>query len=106
MKRLVFVVLIGLLGLCGCAHQYVMKLNNGTEIVTPSKPKLKGSAYHFKDANGKERVVSAGRVREVEPASMAREEKKAMMPHPPTKPKHWYFLWLAGGPVDASESSV
>jgi hypothetical protein len=95
MNRFVFTLIVGLLAFTGCAHQYVMKLTNGLEISTPSKPKLKGTSYHFKDAKGNDHVIPQGRVMQIEPASMAREEEKSFKPAKPKKPKHWYFLWLA-----------
>ena len=93
MNKLLLPLLIGLLTFCGCAHQYVIKLSNGHTITTASKPKLKGSSYHFKDAKGRETVIPAGRVLEVEPASMAEEESKANQFVAPTrtKPRHWYW---------------
>jgi hypothetical protein len=94
MKKLALPLLIGALTLSGCASQYVMKLNNGTEITTASKPRLKGSFYTYKDAQGKEHRMSASRVQEIEPASFAAKEKKTK----PAKVEHkrkWYYLWLA-----------
>lgn len=83
-----------------------MKLSNGTEIVTSGKPKRKGADYHFKDAGGGEHAISVGRVVEVEPALMAREEKRALMPVQPKAPKHWYLLWLAGASGPAPEAEA
>ncbi len=60
----------------GCARHYVIKLNNGLQITTASKPKLKGASYHFKDAAGRDQSISEGRVREIYPASRAKEEKE------------------------------
>jgi hypothetical protein len=76
---------------CGCAHQYVMKLSNGMRVTTASKPQLKGSTYYFKDATGKINSVSQSRVLEIEPASMVHEEDKFT----PTQPKksHWWKFW-------------
>jgi hypothetical protein len=94
MKRLALSLLLGLLVLSGCASQYVIKLTNGNEITTASKPKLNGGTYSFKDAKGQEHFVPVGRVYEIEPASLAKQERKAK----PAQPKHkhrWYFLWLA-----------
>ena len=95
MNKLILLLLLGLLACGGCANQYVMKLSNGREITTASKPKLKGNSYHFKDAKGNDNVVPQGRVLQIEPASVAHEEQKAFKPSKPKKPKHWYFLWLA-----------
>jgi hypothetical protein len=94
MKRTWVLLSIGLIALCGCAQHYVMKLSNGVQVTTPHKPKLIHGAYHYKDSTGKERTVSAGRVREIEPASMAREEQQTFKPAGPKK-RHWYLLWIA-----------
>jgi hypothetical protein len=96
MKKLAFPLLGALLVLSGCASNYVIKLNNGNEITSANKPQLKGNYYLFKDAKGADHFVSRGRVLEIEPASMARQEEKpksvptASGPHK----RHWYFLWL------------
>jgi len=96
MKNAALPLLIGLIALTGCAHQYVLKLSNGAEITTASKPELKDGAYHFKDAKGEEHFVPAGRVRELEPASQAdRENKPQSFKVAPVKKKKWYLLWLA-----------
>ena len=96
MKNAVLPLLICLVALTGCAHQYVLKLNNGGEITTATKPKLKDGVYHFKDAKGEEHVVPAARVHELEPASMAAEENKPQSQKvAPVKKKKWYLLWLA-----------
>ena len=83
--------LLGLLmlGLCGCAHQYVMKLSNGMEVTCPGKPKLKGSYYCYKGPRGEEQMIPQSRVLEIEPASMAEEETKFKVSEP--KQKHWYW---------------
>lgn len=100
MKRLALPLLAVVLVGSGCAHSYVMRLGNGAEIVTSSKPKLKDGVYHFKDAHGQDHVVSQARVIQVEPASMAQQERRAVRSTStgapqPKKPRHWYFLWLA-----------
>jgi hypothetical protein len=97
MKKLALPLLAGALVLSGCASSYVIKLTNGTEITTPSKPRREGGAYVFKDAKGEEHAVAVTRVREIAPASIAAEEKKPKSgPSLPTQHKRkWYFLWLA-----------
>ncbi len=75
---LLFVILP--IALCGCTHRYVMKLSNGMQITTASKPKPKGAYYSFKDAKGQEVLIPQSRVREIEPASMAKEEKPMFKP--------------------------
>lgn len=84
-------LLLSLLALCGCAHQYVMKLSNGMVISTPSKPKLKGANYYFKDATGREHAIAQSRVSVIEPSSYAAEERKT--PNYPEPKKHWWQFW-------------
>ncbi len=96
MKRPALPLLIALIALTGCAHHYVMRLDNGMDITTASKPKLQDGVYSFKDAKGQEQYVASGRVREVAPASVAAKENKAKPFKVQTpKKRHWYFLWLA-----------
>jgi hypothetical protein len=83
MKRFAFFLLICAAGLTGCARQYVMKLGNGTKIVTASKPKLSHGYYVYKDAAGNLNRVSEGRVVEIQPASMAEEDKNRFAPPKP-----------------------
>jgi hypothetical protein len=92
MKKLGLPLVFSVLVLCGCAHQYVMKLNNGTTITTASKPKLQHGTYVFKDAMGRDNYVPQGRVLEIEPSSMAAEEKHFQATtSAPVKKKHWYW---------------
>jgi type IV secretory pathway TraG/TraD family ATPase VirD4 len=95
MKKASLPLLIGLIALTGCAHHYVMKLNNGAQITTANKPKLKESTYYFKDAKGEEHFVPVSRVREVAPVSVAeREDKPKPLKAEPPKKRKWYLLWL------------
>jgi hypothetical protein len=91
MSKLSLILSLGALLVCGCAHQYVMKLSNGMKVTTASKPDLKGSNYYFKDATGQMNVVPQSRVLEIEPASMSEEDNKFT----PAKPKksHWWKFW-------------
>ena len=96
MKTPAIALLIGVIALTGCAHSYVLRLTNGSEITTAGKPHLKDGAYYFKDAKGEEQWVMAASVREIAPTSVAEAENKSQ----PTKLKSdkkrkWYFLWLA-----------
>jgi len=68
-------LLLGLLALSGCTHQYVMSLTNGTRITAASKPRLEGGTYYYKDPSGHAASIPAGRVREISPASMVTDEK-------------------------------
>ena len=74
MKRCGPVLFCCLLLFCGCAHSYVMKMSNGSKVVTASKPKLKNGFYVYDDAKGQQHTVSQARVLEVEPASMAKDD--------------------------------
>jgi hypothetical protein len=60
-------MLMIVIGLTGCARHYVIKLNNGSQITTASKPRLQEGSYCYKDAKGEKHFVAAGRVREIAP---------------------------------------
>ena len=91
MKKLGLALGLGMLMVSGCAHQYVMKLSNGSQIVTPHKPKLQRSMYYYKGARGEVYTIPQSRVLEIEPASMVQDENKFT----PAKPKksHWWKFW-------------
>jgi hypothetical protein len=72
-----------------------MKISNGDQIISLSKPKVQGTSYHFTDGTGLECVIPQSRVVKIEPVSVVKEEQKPLSPAKPKKPKHWYFLWLA-----------
>ena len=74
MKRLLPILCLLAVLLTGCARNYVITMNNGARITANSKPKLQGSNYVFKDAKGQPAEVPAGRVREIAPANMSKEE--------------------------------
>ncbi len=90
MRKMIAVMALGLLVSCGCKTPYVMKLSNGSQITAPSKPKLKGSTYYYKDAHGQVVTMPQSRVLEIEPASMAADEKNFK---PAAPKKHWYQFW-------------
>lgn len=81
MKKIVLPLLAGLLVLTGCAHGYVLTLNNGQRISTTGKPRLDNGFYYFKDPSGQQRMIFAGRVREVAPADMVTEDPKFIPVH-------------------------
>ena len=81
--------------LCGCAHQYLLKLNNGDQIFAFSKPKPQGDNYLFTDEGGVKHMIPQNRVVKIKPVWLVPEEEKPLPSTKPTKPKHWYFLWLA-----------
>jgi hypothetical protein len=93
--KLVWTLLASLAVLCGCAHQYLIKLSNGGQIVSLSKPKLNETRYHFTDHEGVESVIPQSRVVRIETVTVVKQEEKPLSPAMPKKPKHWYFLWLA-----------
>ncbi len=78
-------LLLASLMLAGCAHPYVIKRQNGTRITTSNKPKLDHGYYVFKDAQGRVSRIPAGSVRQIEPASMAEEEKSQFKISTPKK---------------------
>ena len=95
MKRIsVSTLLVSLAVLCGCAHQYLMKINNGDELISLSRPKLQGTNYFFRDDMG-QHVIPQSRVVKIVPVSVVNEQGTPPSPAKPNKPRHWYFLWLA-----------
>jgi len=82
MRTWTSLILLSLLSLTGCAHHYVMRLSNGMQVTTTSKPHLDKGMYHYKDARGKKMSMSAGRVVEITPASMAEEQQDRFKPTP------------------------
>jgi hypothetical protein len=91
---LAFALLAGLLGLCGCAHQYLLKLRDGDQIFSLTKPRSQGTNYFFTDGTGTPCVLPRSRVVQIRAVSPVNEEQQAASPAKPKKPKHWYFLWL------------
>jgi hypothetical protein len=80
MKLRGMIFLAGLVSLSGCAHQYVIKLNNGAKVSTQGKPKLEHGYYVYKDANGQPRSISQGRVVEIDRSSLAEDDKSKFKP--------------------------
>ena len=74
MRALTVLVLASAMTLSGCAHNYVVTLNNGSRVTASTKPRLERGNYYFKDMQGRDSYVPAGRVREIAPASMAEDE--------------------------------
>ena len=85
MKYFYSLLLLGLLAFTGCARNYVITLNNGTQLGAQGRPRLENGAYYFKDARGQDSSVGAGRVSQIEPASSAGREKKTGFINSPTK---------------------
>jgi uncharacterized lipoprotein YajG len=66
-------LLLALLMLGGCARNYTITRNNGSQIGASSRPQLKDGVYVFKDIQGRPASIPAGSVRQIAPASIARE---------------------------------
>ncbi len=95
MKTALVLLLVGLIAVTGCAHSYVLRLTNGSQITTATKPKLKDGAYYYKDAKGDEQAVMAASVSEIAPASVAKAENKVQPAKLKSDQKRkWYLLWL------------
>jgi hypothetical protein len=93
--KLALVLLVSQAVLCGCAHQYLIKLTNGDQLLAFSKPKLQAGNYHFTGEMGGKNIIPQNRVVKIKTVSVVREEAKPLAPAKPKQPKHWYFLWLA-----------
>lgn len=84
--------------LSGCSHQYLIKLSNGDQILSSTKPKIHGTNYLFTDDSRVHYVIPRSRVAKIRPVKV---EKEAAAPTPADpavnqqRPKRWYFLWLA-----------
>ncbi len=81
MKWIAFYLSLCVIVCSGCANQYIIKMNNGLQVTSNTKPKLKGGYYEYTDPSGRTMSVPAGRVREIEPASMAKEEMNQFRPN-------------------------
>ena len=55
-------LLVSLVVLSGCAHHYLMKLSNGDQTISVSKPKLQGTNYLFTGRDGVGHVIPRSRV--------------------------------------------
>ena len=92
--KLALALLVSQAVLCGCAHQYLLKLDNGGQLLSYTKPKKQGDSYHYTSETGVNYLVPQKRVVKIKAVSVVKEEAKPP-PLPPKRPKHWYFLWLA-----------
>lgn len=93
--RFALALLVSQAVLCGCAHQYLLKLDNGDQLLSYSKPKKQEDSYHYTGATGVNFLVPQNRVVKIKAVSVVKEEAKPMAPARPKRPRHWYFLWLA-----------
>ena len=93
--ELTLTLLVSLAALCGCAHHYLMKLSDGDQTVSVSKPKLQGTNYHFTGTDGVGYAIPRSRVVKIKTISVEEPVKRPSSQPKPNKPKHWYFLWLA-----------
>ena len=80
MKAPTILALASAMMLSGCANRYVLTLHNGARVTTSTRPRLERGNYYFKDSQGRDSFVPAGRVREVAPASMAEDETSKFKP--------------------------
>jgi hypothetical protein len=91
--KLALTLLVTQAVLSGCANQYLLKLDNGGQILSYSKPKKQGDGYLYTSDTGAKLMIPQNRVVRIKSVTVVKEEPKA--PPTPKKPKHWYFLWLA-----------
>jgi len=79
-RKTLLPALAGLFLLAGCARNYVIVQPDFTRINVNNKPKYKEGYYYYRDAHGQETRISAGRVREVAPASMVSDPNSGFKP--------------------------
>ena len=72
-----------------------MKLSDGYQTISVSKPELQGTNYHFTGTDGVGYMIPRDRVVKIKTISADDQEKKPLPPPKLNRPKHWYFLWLA-----------
>lgn len=72
MKKILPLLLLGLLVCAGCASQYTLTLTNGDRITSRGKPRYDKdkNLYFFTDPQGRPAQISGFKVREVSPTSM------------------------------------
>lgn len=68
--KLVTVLLLAGVVLCGCARKYTITTNSGGQIAARGKPRMENGYCVYKDTQGRRQTVPAGRVREIAPSSM------------------------------------
>jgi hypothetical protein len=92
--KLALALLVSLSVLCGCAHQYLLSLDDGDQILSRNKPKRYGNLYQFMGNDGVEHVIPQARVTRIRPVTIPKEEQAPVSTPKPKQPRHWYFLWL------------
>jgi Bacterial protein of unknown function (DUF903) len=80
MKKITLLSFAAMLLFTACAHRYVITLNNKNQITAYSKPQLDRGYYIFKDAQGNDVQISAGRVTDIVRASLATKTKAPFKP--------------------------
>lgn len=80
MKKSALLICLCSVVLCGCASHYAIILNSGSRIDAKTKPKLVGNSYVFKDMQGRDSYIPAGRVAEIAPASMVKDPNAKFKP--------------------------
>jgi len=68
--------------LSGCRHQYLMKLSNGDQIFSSSRPKLQGTNYLFTDDSRVHYVIPKSRVAKIRAVKVVTQEKARATPPP------------------------
>jgi hypothetical protein len=80
MKKTTMLMLCTTILLSGCTHRYVVTLNNRNQVTAHGKPKFDRGYYVFKDAQGKEVRIAAGRVSDITRESLAKKAKDPRQP--------------------------
>lgn len=82
MRKWALIGLAAVTVLSGCTRRYVVKFNNGEQIVVRGKPKQVGNSFVWKNPDGTERKASEGSIAVIEPEGMARKSKPVFTPEP------------------------
>lgn len=80
MKKTTLFMLCATILFSGCAHRYVVTLSNRNQITAYGKPKLDRGYYTFKDAQGNDVRIGAGRVMDITRESLAKKVKEPRQP--------------------------
>ncbi|HLP77502.1 MAG TPA: YgdI/YgdR family lipoprotein [Candidatus Paceibacterota bacterium] len=77
MKKLLSLLLLGIVTLCGCVRHYTIITNGGGQLAARGKPRLEHGVYVYTNSRGQKTSVPAGRVQEISPSSMVDDKSSS-----------------------------